>query len=363
MRKNYKAGFPFLFFILLLNSSSSSAMKNIPADDSNIQYYGRWDFSDPKAPTHSWGGVYILARFEGTSIGITVNDNASYFNVFIDDSLISVFHGDKDTVASYTLATGLTDENHKILLTKRYETPNDKHSFNGFILGDRKNLLPPPPKPKRKIEFIGDSYTSAEGNEWTEQRKISDDSYSNMYKGFGAIIARHYSAQYHMTSRSGFGLLLDWQGDYKNNLPDYFDRTLFCYSDPTWDFSKWIPDLVVICLGLNDYNGLGGYTGPVDSLSTELFKSRYHEFIGTILRFYPGVKILLVAPNDLDWIKEQASTVVADENSRGHKNIYYTYFPLYDDHFVNDGHPDVVADQMIAERLIEKIDTMNVWEK
>ena len=32
-------------------------MKNIPANDPNIQYYGRWDFSDPKAPTHSWGDV------------------------------------------------------------------------------------------------------------------------------------------------------------------------------------------------------------------------------------------------------------------------------------------------------------------
>ena len=338
-------------------------MKNIPANDPNLQYYGRWDFSDPKAPTHSWGGVYILAEFEGTSIGIMANDNASYFNVFIDDSLISVFHGDKDTLASYTLATGLENGNHKILLTKRYETPNGKYSFNGFILDDGKNVLPLPPKPKRKIEFIGDSYTSAEGNEWTEERKAPDDSYTNIYKGFGSIIARHYNAQYQMTSRSGIGLLLDWQGDYKNNIPDYFDRTLFCCPDPIWDFSRWVPDLVVICLGLNDYNGLGGYSGPVDSLSTAMFKSRYHEFIGTIMRLYPGAKILLVAPNDLDWIKEQASGVTAKENSVGHTNVYYTFFPYYTGYYVNDGHPNVAADKMIAERLIEKIDTMNIWDK
>lgn len=81
------------------------------------------------------------------------------------------------------------------------------------------------------------------------------------------------------------------------------------------------------------------------------------------MRLYPDVKILIMAPNYLDWIKEQASTVVANKNSKGHNNVYYTYFPLYDNHFVNDGHPDIVADQMVAERLIEKIDTMNVWEK
>ena len=354
----------FLFFVLIISTTQTdllSAMNIIPADNPNIQYYGRWDFSNPKAPAHSWGGVYIIAEFEGTSIGIMVNDNASYFNVFIDDSLISVFHGDKDTLASYTLASGLAEGNHKILLTKRYETPNGKYSFNGFVLDNGKNLLPLSPKPKRKIEFIGDSYTSAEGNEWTEASKAPNDSYSNMYKGFGAIIARHYNAQYHLTSRSGIGLVQDWEGKSKFNMPDHFDRTLFCCPEPKWDFSKWIPDLVVICLGLNDYNGWGGYDHPLKTEIAVLFKQRYHKFISRIINVYPSVKILLVAANNVEWINQQTSEVAAEENEKGNKNVYYTNFPAYEDHFVNEGHPDVVADLMIAEKLIEKIDTMNVW--
>ena len=355
-----------LFVTLLLVISNPKllfAMNNIPANNSNIQYYGRWDFSNPTAPTHSWGGVYIYAEFEGTSIGVMVNDNASYFNIFIDDSLFSIFHGTKDTVASYQLARGLADGNHKILITKRYETPDAKYSFNGLILDDGKNLLPLPPKPKRKIEFIGDSYTSAEGNEWTEASKAPNDSYSNMYKGFGAVVARHYNAQYHLTSRSGIGLVQDWEGKSKFNMPDHFDRTLFCCPEPKWDFSKWIPDLVVICLGLNDYNGWGGYTSPVSPKNSELFKKRYHGFISKINKNYPDVKILLVAANDVEWIKQHASEVVVEENKNGNKNVYYTYFPAYEDHFVNGGHPDVVADKMMAEQLIKKIDTMNVWEE
>ena len=354
----------FLIFILISSITKINllfAMNVIPADDPNIQYYGRWDCSDPKAPTHSWGGVYILAEFEGTSIGIKVNDNASYFNVFIDDSLISVFHGNKDTLTSYTLATGLANGNHKILLTKRYETPNGKYSFDGFVLDDGKKLLHLPQKPKRKIEFIGNSYTSAEGNEWTEESKAPNDSYSNMYKGFGAVVARHYNAQYHLTSRSGIGLVQDWEGISKFNMPDHFDRTLFCCPEPKWDFSKWIPDLVVICLGLNDYNGWGGYDHPLKAEIAVLFKQRYRKFIETIMKVYPGSKILLVAANNVEWIKQQTSEVATEENEKGNKNVYYTYFPAYEDHFVNEDHPDVVGDKMIAERLIEKIDTMNVW--
>ncbi len=360
-----KQMYRFLFLIIILStldSNSLSAMENIPADNPYIQYYGRWDFTDPKAPAHSWGGVYIYAEFEGTSIGIITNDNDAYYNIFIDDTLFSVFHGTQDSIAAYTLASGLPDGKHKILMTKRYETSWTKYSFNGFILDDGKNLLTPPPKPERKIEFIGDSYTSAEGNEWSEEKKAPDNSYSNMYKGFGSIIAKHYNAQYYMTSRSGIGLVQDWQGNSENNMPDHFDRTLFSSPEPKWDFSKWLPDLVVICLGLNDYNGWGGYTGPVDSANAILFKKKYHEFISTIRNVYIDTKILLVAANGLEWIKEQASSVAAEENAMGNPNVYYTFFPYYDGHYINDGHPDVEADKMIAEKLIEKIDMINIWE-
>ena len=79
------------------------------------------------------------------------------------------------------------------------------------------------------------------------------------------------------------------------------------------------------------------------------------------MKVYPGSKILLVAANNVEWIKQQTSEVATEENEKGNKNVYYTYFPAYEDHFVNEDHPDVVGDKMIAERLIEKIDTMNVW--
>jgi len=361
MKESYKFLLAFIIHFIVLGDFSF-ASNDIPADDPNIQYYGRWDFSDPLAPKHSWPGVYIYAEFEGTSIGIRTNDNGSYYNVFIDDTIFSVFHGTSSTVSSYILTSGLLDGNHKILLTKRCETSWTAFSFNGFILDDGKNLISPPEKPERKIEFIGDSYTSAEGNEWTETGSAPNASYTNIYKGFGSIVARHYDAQYHMSSRAGFGLVLDWQGNYSNNLPDYFDRTLFYTGLPKWDFSQWIPNLVVICLGLNDYNGWGGYQGQVPSDYAELYKLRYHNFISTIMDVYPGAKILLVAANDVAWIKEQASEVAVEENAAGNTNVFYTYFPYYDGHYVNNGHPDLVAHQMIADKLIETIDTINAWE-
>jgi hypothetical protein len=343
----------------------------IPANNPYIQYYGRWDFSNPSAPTHSWPGVYIYTEFEGTSIGITTNDNFSYYNVFIDDTIFSIFHGSRSGVASYTLVTGLPDGNHKILFTLRSETNWTKFSFNGFILDDGKNLLQPPEKPERRIEFIGDSYTVASGNEWTQTSSAPNDSYTNIYKGFGPLVARNYNAQYHISARGGAGVVIGYPKDYTNLLPIDFDRTLVYTSAPKWNFSSWVPNLVVICLGLNDYSNWDCYSGPIDSGNTVLYRNKYHEFLDTIMNVYSGVKILVVAENGYNpsinwnngvpWLQTNLLQVVAEENALGHTNVFYGSFPYYDGTYVNQGHPSAAMHQKIADTLISIINTIDPW--
>jgi hypothetical protein len=229
------------------------------------------------------------------------------------------------------------------------------------VLDDGMGLLPPPSKPIRKIEFLGDSYTSASGNEWTDASAAPNDSYTNIYLGFGPVIARHYNAQYQMTSRGGIGLVHDWQGNVVNNLPSYFDRTLFYSGEPKWNFSQWIPDLVVICLGLNDFSGWNGYGGSISEDNAAYFRARYHDFISTIMGEYPGANVLAVAANGIDWLKNNVSQVVAEENTMGHTNVHYAYFPYYTDGYVNSGHPTVATHQLIADTLIYAIDAINAW--
>jgi hypothetical protein len=338
------------------------AANTIPANNPYIQYYGRWDFSDPLAPTHSWPGVYIYAEFEGTSIGVKTNDDFSYYNVFIDDSLYTIFHGGTSGITSYTLASGLTNTKHKILFTLRSELNWTKFAFNGFILDDGKSLLPPPIKPERKIEFIGDSYTVASGNEWTGESAAPNDSYTNNYKSFGPMIARNYNAQYQISARGGAGIAIGYPKDYTNLLPILFDRTLVYTSTPKWDFSNWVPNLVVVCLGLNDYSNWDGYSGPIDSANAVTYRNKYHEFIATIMNVYPHVKILAVAANGIQWIKDNVSQVVTEENLSGHANVFYASFPYYDGGYVHNGHPSVATHQKIADTLISVINTIDAWQ-
>ncbi len=352
----------FLLFVLTLQFSVDAFSSEIPADHPFIQYFGRWDFSTPAAPSHSWPGVYIYAEFEGTSIGVKLNDNYSYYNVIIDGSQVKVLHGIVNGISTYNLATGLTDGKHSILFVKRNETAGAKYSFHGFILDDGKSLVEPAAKPVRKIEFIGDSYTCGQGNEHTGKDTPPDAPVSNNYEAFGAVIARHYNAQYQMTSRSGYGLTMDYQGNLAGNIPDQFDRTLTVSAQPKWDFNSNIPNLVVIALGLNDYSGYNGYNGPVSSDHRNLFKSKYHQFIGTIRDVYPGVKILAVA-TQVQWLKTVIEEVVAEEKQTGNLDVSSAFYPQFPaDGYVYGSHPTVATHHKIADTLITYIDKINAWE-
>ena len=76
-----------------------------------------------------------------------------------------------------------------------------------------------------------------------------DSTYTNNYLSYAALTARHYSADYHCICKSGIGITVSW---FPEIMPEIYDRL-----DPTdpkskWDFSFYIPDVVVINLLQND---------------------------------------------------------------------------------------------------------------
>ncbi|MFA7421305.1 MAG: T9SS type A sorting domain-containing protein [Melioribacteraceae bacterium] len=360
--RSYTAKILFVIILALVANSLIYAANIIPASNPYIQYFGRWDFTDPNAPSHSWPGTYIYAEFEGTSIGVRMNDNFCYYNVYIDGKFHSIFHPTLSGINSYSVVTGLADGQHTFLFTKRNETSWTKFVFNGLVLDDGKNLLPPKEKPIRKIEFVGDSFTSASGNEATESGTPADvNKVTNLDLGFGPLTAKHFEAQYQMSSISGYGMVMDYLGNVAGNVPYYFDRALIISENPKWDFTKYLPNLVVVCLGLNDYNGFGGYTnGTVSASNKELFKTKYHQFVSTLRSIYPGVKIMAFAAQ-VDWIHATVKEIVEEEKLIGYKDIFYADFPYYTGGYVNNGHPNVETHKKISDRLIAAIETIDPW--
>jgi len=353
-----------VLFILLISGSSAIYSQNfIPANNPSIQYFGRWDTSDSLHPKQSGSGNYIIIEFTGKKIGVRMDDNSDYYNIYIDSQFRNVFHGNKQGEADYILADSLANSNHTLLFSKRNFTFGRAFTFSGIILDDGAKLLPPPPKPKRKMEFIGDSFTASEGNEAKLKNMPWEDKFplTNSDKGFSADVAKYFNAQYNITCRSGMGLYCDWQGKVEFSIPKYFDRTLMEVSEPKWDFNKYQPDIVVICLGLNDYSGLKDKSGEVSDDNSLLFRNEYHKFIATIRNCYPSAKIVLVAAQ-APWIHENVSEVFDIEKKAGTKYIYFTKFDWFDESgYVASGHPTVDTDKKIADVIIKVIEDNNIF--
>jgi len=347
-----------LISILLVGMAvTAQAAKFVSADDPCIKYFGRWDMSDPLHPRHSWPGIFIETEFTGDTIGVRMNDTVNYYDVYIDGRLNYIFHGDKSGDADYILADSLPEGRHLFRLSQR-NISFGIYSFSGLLLADSGTVFAPPPPPLRKIEFIGDSFTAAEGNEaidtimdWNAKFPVTD-----IDSGFAVMVARHFNAQYHITARSGIGVACDWQGKSEISMPHYFGRTLMESSLPEWDFEQWIPNLVVVCLGLNDFSGLKGRNGIVSRRKTEIFQTSYHDFLLEVQRVYPGVPVLAVSSYQ-EWIANNISKVVVEENARGNHDVYFTRFDFYPGGYVANGHPTVGTHRRIADVIIEAIDS------
>ena len=230
----------FLFVPLICVVGSVSAQLTtggtwIEPSDENIQYVGRVNFQNPGAPSFTYPGVQINARFEGTSLKMKAKPMSGYFMVQIDGSqpFKVSFNAPKDSVV--TLATALRNENHEVRIMYAIEGYQRIPEFRGFGLDAGCKLLPPPYLPERKIEFIGDSMTCGYGVETMDEKEGFSDETENHYYTYAALTARALNAQHVVVARSGIGIYRNYNGPKTGNadckprcLPEWRARHTPC---------------------------------------------------------------------------------------------------------------------------------------
>lgn len=154
----------------------------------------------------------------------------------------------------------------------------------------------------------------------------------------------------------------NWQGDTNITIPKIFDRALMERQEPKWNFKQWIPDVAVICLGLNDFSGLKDSLGTVSKEKSGSFRTTYHRFIQTLRNVYPDVKIVAVAAYP-EWIRANIKQIVDEERASGYSDIFYTTFDEFPGGYVANGHPTVATHQKIADQLIQAMESFYLFSK
>lgn len=347
-------------FILLFNASfllsfATGKEKFYKADNALIQYTGRIDFSNPERPKFYAPGVYLKFTFTGSNCKVLINDevlygkNHNYISIVVDgggQKKIQLTAKKNEIVVASNLKNGP----HTVLICKATESGIGFLEFAGIKC---KKLLATEKKPVRKMEFIGNSITCGMGADLTIPCDTKDwyDQH-DAYRSYGATTAKNLNAQWHLSSVSGIGLIHSCC-DLKYTMPDVFDKINLGDNEQQWDFSKYQPDVVSICLGQND--------GIQDSVA---FTSAYLKFINKIRSLYPKASILCLtspmANEELTNVMQNYLTGIVAEENKTDKNVFKYFFSK---RFFNGcgSHPDLEEHQEIANELTTYIKTIKNW--
>ncbi|BDI31621.1 acetylxylan esterase [Capsulimonas corticalis] len=327
---------------------SAPQSESVAADNKNIQYMGRIDFSDPKKPRFWAAGCTVRAKFRGTYCDAIVNDQVlwgnshNYIEIVVDDGK-PIRVQTTGPVNTIRVAEGLPEGTHTVTLCKDTESGIGYLDFLGFRCA---GLVRPDRQPRRKMEFIGDSITCGTGSDTSVKPCGEGQWYDqhNAYMSYGPAAARALDAQWHLTSSSGIGVHHSCC-DMKVTMPDVFGRMDLSANAPgEWDFARYQPDVVTICLGQNDGAG-----------DPEAFHAAYIAFIHQIRGRYPRAQIVCLTSPMADaaltsFMKDSLTTIVEQMQQAGDKKIHAYFFSRsYNDGC--GGHPSMAQHQLIAAEL------------
>ncbi len=254
----------------LFAGSLAEAAPDGSLTDTNIKYFGRWDFSNPAQYASYWGGAYLRAGFTGTTAQIKLG-NTSDFYAKIDGGPWQTFAGAGGTVN--LTPSPLTNGAH-VLSVAQGKDYDYVFQFQGLVL-DAGATTALPPVSATLIEFIGDSITTG----YTDpQADVSD---------YAWICAEKLNCEHTQIAYPGVALVTGYgvNTDKTGMDSQYFKAQSFANTgSPAWDFTKYTPRLVVVNLGQND------------SEADLVFQSNYVTFLANIRAEWPNADIFALRP-------------------------------------------------------------------
>lgn len=325
-------------------------------DESGVRYIGRFDFSEAQGPKFAWSASMIYARFYGKSVSAKLKSfGDNYFLIVIDGKVvINSLQLNKGEEKTFVLASHLLEGEHEVCIVKRTEFYLGTAQFLGFNFDDGK-ILTPSKSSKIKIEIIGDSVSCGFGNEGEHQSIEYSPKYDNSYLSYGSIAARYLKAEHIIIGRSGYGLIRNYDGDKINTLPKIYSHIL-PDKEALWQFENFVPQVVVINLGTNDFS-----FGFIPS--RQEFTLAYINLVNRIHENYPKAKIIcaigpIIEGEALELTRSYIKNDVVDCLRKDKKE--WIYFLEFEHQLESNGygisfHPSLNTHELMGKHLADFI--------
>ncbi|MFI7131103.1 GDSL-type esterase/lipase family protein [Nonomuraea sp. NPDC050153] len=295
--------------------------------DPNISFTGRWDASVSTAYVPYWAGAYLTTGFTGRTVRLSQRNTIDLY-YSIDGGAWAHLQNVRGTVnlTPAPLAAG----NHTLRVSYRV-VAGSYHGdavFQGLVLdpGATTYATAAPPK---LIEFVGDSIT------------VGTTTSKNALTAYGWLIGERLGARHTQIAQGGACLVATADGCV--GLEARFPKLNPNADTPSWDFSRYQANAVVINLGTNDVG---------HGVSTTTFQTSYTHLLQEVRAAYPGAAVFALETFTRRYAA-QTRAAVAARNSAGDANVYYvpTEGWLTSANMSDNVHPNDSGHVVIADRL------------
>jgi len=240
-------------------------MKIIDIDNRKIGVGGR--VTECREPLSLvWTGSYVEFNVKASEFRVLLaGPYTTYENwiaIEINGEVVSrrMVEKQKEWITVFRMKDPETVTNVKIIKEVQAFSGDTEHRLDFYEIETDGELLAVRDRAFR-IEFIGDSITSAEGcvGAKSEMEWIAGVfSHINSYPYF---TGKRLDADIRVFSQSGWGVYSSWDCNPEGAIPKYYEHTASVMNGEFFekngfhnknDFSKWQPDVIVINLGTND---------------------------------------------------------------------------------------------------------------
>jgi lysophospholipase L1-like esterase len=258
-----KAFFSVLLIVGFYINTFSQITKTA-ADNSAIIYHGRTINNNGNVELIS-SASFAEFQFAGDSCIVGLSNVASpgdynYVAIELDDQYKGRIKVGNTNAYDYDIAVTEKIPWHLLRIYKATEAQNGLVVVNYIKALKFKRVNE---SLKKKIEFIGNSITCGFGNDDKEIRCNNGSKWydqHNAYWSYAPCIARSLGADFMLSTISGAGIYRNWNSDGPTVPQQYESAYLRMDSARRWNFKNYIPDVVVIALGTNDFSGGDGKT-------------------------------------------------------------------------------------------------------
>lgn len=352
------------------------------ATEENVKVTGRTLFVEGTRYL-GYSGSSISFTFVGKKAAACIWSNAEEFGEELQGRIAVYVDGGEEPVQRicldktegwYTLYEGETERQVTVTVMKYSEAAFGKCGIR-CIETDTEELCPPPAARQRKMEIIGDSITCGYGveaeGEWVPFHTATE----NPTKSYSMLTSRALDAEVNLVSWSGNGIISGYVEETatapsdKWLMPEVYQYTDISGSEKLyggdegkwekWDFSRFVPDVILINLGTNDCSWCKDVRERKDC-----FREQYVKFLQYVRDNNPGAQILcMLGTMDQRLLKELEGAVRTFGETRGDSAVHFLALPPQDpkDGYGADWHPCPHTHRETAKLVAAEVRRIMNW--